>query len=143
MSPTMAERRALATLHRLRRFELRVAERELAGKRAAAEASASRAAAAAAALEAERDIPGARLADYTDWLLSGLAQRDRRAAELVAAEAAAETARQAVTEAHAAEELTASLIAAHRAEALRGAIRRAQIEQNEVAARIRRNSRNR
>ncbi|MCZ8148205.1 MAG: hypothetical protein O9325_10210, partial [Roseomonas sp.] len=99
-------------------------------------------AAAAAALEAERDIPDGRLADYTDWLQFGLAQRDRRAAELVAADAAAETARQAVTAAHAAEELTASLLAAHRAEALREAIRRAQIEQNEVAARIRRNSRN-
>jgi hypothetical protein len=138
----MAEPRALATLHRLRRFELRMAERELAGKRAAADASASRSAAADAALEAEREIPGARLADYTAWLESGLAQRDSRAAALAAAEAAAETARQAVTKAHAAEDLTATLLAAHRAEALRDATRRAQIEQNEVAARIVRNSRN-
>lgn len=138
----MAEPRALAILHRLRRFELRMAERDLAGKRAAAEASASRAAAAEAALEAERETPGARLADYTAWLQSGLAERDRRAAELATAEAAAETARQAVTEAHAAEELTATLLAAHRAEAVREAMRRAQIEQNEVAARIRRNNPN-
>jgi len=134
----MAEDRVLATLHRLRRFELRMAERELAGKRAAAEATASRAAAAAAAIEAEREIPGARLADYTAWLESGLTQRETRATELATAEAAAETARQAVTGAHAAEELTATLLAAHRTEALRGAARRAQIEQNEVAARIRR-----
>jgi hypothetical protein len=47
-----------------------------------------------------------------------------------------------VTQAHAAEEMTATLLAAHRAEALREALRRAQIEQNEVAARIVRNSRN-
>jgi hypothetical protein len=138
----MAEPRALATLHRLRRFELRMAERDLAGKRAAAEASASRAATAAAALEAEREMPGARVDDYTAWLPSGLAQRERRAAEMAAAEAAADKARQAVTEAHAAEELTATLLAAHRAEAARDATRRAQIEQNEVAARIARNSRN-
>jgi hypothetical protein len=137
----MAEDRALATLHRLRRFELRMAERELAGKRATAEASASCAAAAAAALESERDMPGARLADYTAWLQFGLAQRDTRTVELAAAEAAVETARQVVTEAHAAEELTATLLAAHRAEAVREATRRAQIEQNEVAARIRRNLR--
>lgn len=137
----MAEDRALATLHRLRRFELRMAERELAGKRAAAEASASRAAMADAALEAEREIPGARLADYTAWLQTGLVHRDSRIAELAAAEAAAETARQVVTKAHAAEDLTATLLAAHRAEAMRDATRRAQIEQNEVAARIRRNLR--
>ena len=137
----MAEDRVLATLHRLRRFELRMAERELAGKRATAEVSASRAAAAAAALEAERDMPGARLADYTAWLQFGLAQRDTRTVELAAAEAAVETARQVVTEAHAAEDLTATLLAAHRAEAVREATRRAQIEQNEVAARIRRNLR--
>ena len=137
----MAEDRVLATLHRLRRFELRMAERELAGKRATAEVSASRAAAAAAALEAERDMPGARLADYTAWLQFGLAQRDTRTVELAAAEAAVETARQVVTEAHAAEDLTATLLAAHRAEAVREATRRAQVEQNEVAARIRRNLR--
>lgn len=138
----MAEDRALATLHRLRRFKLRLAERELAGRRAAVGAFASRAAAAEAALEAEREVQGVRLADYTAWLQFGLAQRDTRATELAAAEAAAETARQAVTEAHAAEELIATLLAAHRAEAVREATRRAQIEQNEVAARIVRNSRN-
>ncbi len=137
----MAEDRVLATLHRLRRFELRMAEREMTAKRATADATASRAAAAAAAIEAEREVPGARLPDYTAWLQFGLAQRDTHAAELASAEAAAETARQAVTEAHAAEELTATLLAAHRAEAVREATRRAQIEQNEVAARIRRNLR--
>ena len=134
----MAEDRVLATLHRLRRFELRLAERQLASKRAAADASSSRVAAAAAALVAEREIEGARPADYAAWLHFGLAQRDTRAAELAAAEAAVNTARQAVTEAHAAEELTATLLSAHRAVAVRDALRRAQIEQNEVAARIRR-----
>lgn len=138
----MAEDRVLATLHRLRRFELRLAERQLASKRAAAEASASAAAAAAAAIEAEREVEGARLADYTAWLQVGLAQRDTRAAELAAAEAATKTARQAVTEAHAAEELTATLLAANRAIAVRQAMRRAQIEQNEVASRIRREKNN-
>jgi hypothetical protein len=138
----VAEDRILATLHRLRRFELRLAERELADKRASAAASASQMAAATAAIEAEREIPGARLADYTAWLQSGLAQRDNRAADLAAAEAATETARQAVTAAHAANELTATLLAANRAEALREATRRAQIEQNEVAARIRRETLN-
>ena len=138
----MAEDRVLATLHRLRRFQLRLAERELASKRAAADATASRAAAAAAAIEAEREVQDVRLADYTAWLQVGLVQRDTRAAELAAAEAAADTARQAVTEAHAAEELTATLLAAHRAVAVRDAMRRAQIEQNEVAARIRREKNN-
>ena len=134
----MAEDRVLATLHRLRRFELRLAERQLASTRAVAEASASRVAAAAAALEAEREVEGARPADYTAWLQVGLAQRDARAVEMAKAEAVAETARQAVTEAHAAEERIATLLATHRAIAVREAIRRAQIEQNEVAARIRR-----
>jgi subtilase-type serine protease len=136
----MAEDRVLATLHRLRRFELRQAERELAAKRAAAQHAASTAAAAAAALEAEREVPGARLADYAVWLGQGLTQRDARAADLAAAEAAVDLARRAVTDAHAAEELTATLLAAHRAEERRVSARRAQVEQNEVAARIRRNA---
>jgi hypothetical protein len=137
----MTEDRTLATLHRLRRFELRMAERDLAAKRASVQDSATMAAAAAAALEAEREIAGAQLAEYAAWLPLGLAQRDSRAAEVAAAEAAAELARQAVTEAHAAEQLIATLLTAHRAEAARAAMRRAQIEQNEIAARIRRNAR--
>ena len=125
----------LATLARLRRFEVAAARRHLAERLAAMAEAESRRDAAAAALAAEAATGDG--AAYAAWLPRGRAMRDRTAAALGAEEQRLAAARVGLTAARTAKRVVGTLRDQRAAEARREAEGRAQAAIDEAAARRR------
>jgi flagellar biosynthesis chaperone FliJ len=131
---TTMRREVLATLARLRHFEVEAARRSLGQAAGRVEVALQDQAAIDAAIAQEGSV---HPAGYTAWLPSGLAERERAGMARRAAEAGLAEARAALAEARAAERALELIREANARSARRKASRREQAGLDEAAARIR------